>query len=153
MKIYRVEIRLSIIQFDEQNRVHATNIGPYSCSLPNLRHVGKSYMDLRYVGWFNFSHRNQTMSRHPAPQEDELLMRSMEKSNERYSIREFHFGFPSLWHVRNWFDIENREIMHDAGFFISEYDVPEDSGHIGKSQAIFRMDKATLVRYHELTEI
>lgn len=152
MKIYRVEMRMSIVQFDEEIS-KATNIGPYSCSVSNMPHVGKSCRSLKTEGWTNFRHFRQTAERHPAPQEDDLLMNSMLKNNERFAIREFHFGFPSVLHFRRWFDLESREDMQAAGFVLAEYDVPIGEGHIGKSQATFRLDKATLVQYHEILEV
>ncbi|AHY25257.1 hypothetical protein PS2_005 [Serratia phage PS2] len=156
MLIYRVEFRASVIEYLRgiARYKKATNVGPYSNQGINFsQNCPNSFKALRKIGFLGFEHYGQHRKRHPAPQEDADLMTSMIERNERYNISEFHFGFGTINQFRSWFDIPNREMMQECGFYLAVYEVEENDVHLGSTQCVFRLEKAELVSYVELEDI
>lgn len=57
------------------------------------------------------------------------------------------FGFTSIEQLRFWiYKAEWRESLHDEGYAISYYEVPEEYALLGDTQAIFVVSEARLVK-------
>ncbi|UQJ95821.1 hypothetical protein ALHIDCOG_00434 [Klebsiella phage CPRSB] len=54
--------------------------------------------------------------RHPAPDDDNRLMRNLEKDNIDFQAAGLYFGFQSIQRLSRWFNAYEREYMHNVGF-------------------------------------
>lgn len=74
-----------------------------------------------------------------------------DKIPERY-IRGRVFGFLPQHRVTDYFTPRMLQGLHERGFGMSEYDVPGESLVLGRTQAAWRPEDATLVSHTPLTE-
>jgi hypothetical protein len=66
---------------------------------------------------------------------------------------EHSFAFVSLEDFNSWVPNFDRELLEQAGFVLSEYEVPEYAVSIARHQAIFIREKAQLIKATKLTRV
>ena len=100
--------------------------------------------------------RNQ----HPGPQNDNRLMleiseKGMESDESWHLIdQKCRFGFASKKQMRKWIsDDEWKSKLAAEGLMVAKYQVPKSSVAIGKTQAIYRPENATLLEHMCPTKI
>ena len=125
MRVFRVEASFSIIN---KNGTRKTNLGPY---------VGRDAAGKVYGHYFNM----RLLPYNPEPEEDGISY---------YSFNH-HYGFSSLKELIKWFD-GCFFSLQDAGFFVVEYECPENYIEFGGKQLAFDMTKATPIRFYTRKE-
>ncbi|MFE1425420.1 hypothetical protein ACFW6C_07630 [Streptomyces fungicidicus] len=89
------------------------------------------------VNAMRWCHQGDT---HPSPREDGL------GQIDRWEV----CGFSSLDALHAWFEHHWRLRLHQVGYRITEYDVPEDHVRQGGFQVVFTASQATPKRHHTL---
>lgn len=142
MLVYRVELKASILsKYDGWCK----QLGPYTGCVSDEDDLYE-YLDIHGMEFGpNFS---TSETRHPAPHEDERLMRNLKKHNTSYV--KYFFGFSSLQKLSKWFDSWEREILENQGYICMVYET--DLLFAGNKQCVFSK-AATPIRFIPLSEI
>ena len=105
------------------------------------------------VEWLN---DNYDECRHPLPHRDSRLMLAIH-DKELYTAWDasvMHYGFGSLDQLRRWIYADDaKHELHNLGFAVSVYDIPDDRCAVGDTQAVFFINEATKVNSLNITEI
>ncbi len=84
----------------------------------------------------------------PMPDEDGLLPMATPNEWQR------RYGFASITAYLDWFESDDvRDRMHERGFHIVKYEVPEDSILIGGCQLLFDKTQAMMIECLGLNEV
>lgn len=145
MFVYRVEFSCSF--WNDCTEKWQTKSGPYV----------NRYLSMDTAEWLDQFCMNPDIyidmddNRHPAPDDDNRLMRNLEKDNVDFQAAGLYFGFQSIQRLSRWFNAYEREYMHNVGFVCMVYEV--EKLYPGARQCVFDIDKARLVKMLSLKEI
>lgn len=91
--------------------------------------------------------------RHPMPEDDAKLAPQWDKISE-FSKSYWFFGFSSLEQLKFWFYKKKwRDELVKFGFSVYVFEVDDYQCLIGDTQAVFRRDRATLVKVISFDDI
>lgn len=124
-KVYRVELKFSILDDNFKRTWDSTNIGPY---------VGA--YKVRNIGGYSMLRLRTSMEFQPVPDEDGML-------NVSYGLL---YGFKDIEQFLKWFR-DDMAVLDWSGFALAEYEVPEKDIVYGNSQIAFSKENATLIQY------
>lgn len=101
-----------------------------------------------YSSGFGYRYGNSDFRLCPEPNEDELLKNSWRKLYDSEKYRDYYFGFLDLQQLLIWFPIENikSDDSHHEKTFLNTYKINKRYVRIGKSQIIFKLNEATLIK-------
>lgn len=143
MLVYRVELKASILCAYDGWR---TKLGPYNGRIPDDEDGLYEYLDIHGIEFgLNFG---WSADRHPAPCDDERLMRNLKKHDKTYY--NYMFGFSSRQKLAKWFDSWEREILENQGYICVVYET--DLMFAGNRQCVFSKS-ATPISFIPLSEI
>lgn len=91
---------------------------------------------------------------HPTPMMDSLLMSNLGYNDNMSS---HHFGFGSVDQLRRWiYNDDWLRQLHNAGFILVTYDVPDEYVFLGNTQCVFtkcfayKREEHSIVRFFSL---
>lgn len=161
MLIYRIETCVSL--FGTDIKVPA-GLGPYGTRDAMRSELRRGTYEMYFTGeraeieayvrnhmMFLFFHKECNMQTHPAPTNDETLMKSFRDKGERPVIRGYNFGFKDVHQLKNWFNRDSRISLHFEGYYVAIYETEE--AHVGDTQCVFMKDKAELVGFISCLEV
>ena len=125
-KVYRVELKFSILDDNFKRTWDSTNIGPY---------VG--IYKVRNIGGYSFLNLRTSMEFQPEPCDD-----NMEHVSGKL------FGFKDMEQFLSWFR-DDMAVLDWSGYALAEYEVPEKDIVYGNSQIAFSKENATLIQYFD----
>lgn len=91
---------------------------------------------------------------HPAPWYDDDISDFWELCEEHRERHLYFFGFGSIESFMKWvWHPESRRVLRRWGFALVVYEVTAEYACVGEKQAVFRKDKATVVKRLEVDHL
>ncbi|QPI17965.1 transcriptional regulator [Pectobacterium phage POP12] len=151
--IYRVELKFSVVDFDNRLKPRQTNIGPYvrfSRKRTDVDYFSQHDIDL-------YPDLKVYDATTPAPSGDVGLCVAFEEKNGvelDCNFKEYNFGFSSIEKLKRWFIESDRESLNECGYAVFCYECNESSDVIeGDTQTIFKMNTVKLTQIIDIGSI